>query len=326
MKRTAWMMAAALAANGLFALSIPTAMAADPATPVAPAQSDNQMSGAGGNTMQNSSNNAGAAVNNGGLVDNNANSNSNASSSNSTSDTVRNKVDQAGAGTPTADNPAPDAKAIRKRLAKVADEALDKNDLSDLVSYFSTDARDRIKKSDTYDQGYGDKLDGRIEQINMTWKQKFGHEFKVKDANDALGDSFATIQQGVVGKDADLTTAVMQDSNNSKLEDGRSIAVAQIKGNHGMADLKVPLIHELPNSWKINVPGDLDAAKLRQNLTDHLTALGDHVNDWPSDEQAAYRVVTHHVFMAIMNKPVEWKGGDASASDAGNMNGMSMGK
>ena len=320
MNRITWILASALAANGVLGFALIPVYAQNNATPAAPAQTDNQMNNMGGNQQNNTNNNAGAAVNNGSLADNTANT------ANSTGDTVRNKVDQAGAGTPTAENPAPDAKGIRKALAKVDAEALDKNNLDDLIDYFTTDAKDRIKKSATYDQNYGDKLDGRIEQINQAWKQKYGHEFKLKKPNDVLGDEFATIQQGVVGKDADLTSMVEQDASDSKIEDGRSIAIVTVKADHGLSELKVPLIHELPDSWRINVPGDLDAAKLRQNLTDHLTALGDHVADWPADEAAADRIVTHHVLMAVLNKPVEWNGSTNNGNDTGNMGGMNMGK
>jgi len=294
MNRITWILASALAANGVLGFALIPVYAQNNATPAAPAQTDNQMNNMGGNQQNNTNNNAGAAVNNGSLADNTANT------ANSTGDTVRNKVDQAGAGTPTAENPAPDAKGIRKALAKVDAEALDKNN--------------------------GDKLDGRIEQINQAWKQKYGHEFKLKKPNDVLGDEFATIQQGVVGKDADLTSMVEQDASDSKIEDGRSIAIVTVKADHGLSELKVPLIHELPDSWRINVPGDLDAAKLRQNLTDHLTALGDHVADWPADEAAADRIVTHHVLMAVLNKPVEWNGSTNNGNDTGNMGGMNMGK
>jgi hypothetical protein len=316
MKSRARKSAVLLAATSLTVCAA-LSFAADSASP---AQSDNQMNGMAG-SMSNTNNNAGAAVNNGGLVDNAANTNSPSSAG----DAVRNKVDQAGAGTPTADNPAPDARAIRRTLGKVTGEALEKDDLDDLVDYFTSAAKDRIKKSDSYSQNYGNQLDGRIEQINTAWKQKFGHAFKVGKANQTLGDEFATIQQGVVGKDTDLALMATADSADSKIEDGRSIAVVTVKAMQGMSDLKVPLIHELPDSWKFNVPGDLDAAKLRQNLTDHLTALGDHLADWPTDEAAAERVVVHHVLMAVMGKPVEWTGASGS-TNTGAMGNTNMGK
>src|ERR1700712_5217116 len=90
---------------------------------------------------------------------------------------MKGSMDRATAGTPTADNPAPDAKDIRKVIESVSTKAVTKGDLKNLVDYFSKDDQDRIEKSDTYDQSYGDVLDGRIEQINKAWKEKYGHDF-----------------------------------------------------------------------------------------------------------------------------------------------------
>ena len=87
----------------------------------------------------------------------------------------------------------------------------------------------------------------------------------------------------------------------------QSIAVVVVQGMHGQPDLRVPLIHELPDSWKINVPDSVDANKLRQNLQDHLTAIGQMSTEWPSDENQAYRTVAHHILMAVLDVPVPAK-------------------
>ena len=258
-----------------------------------------------GSNMQGTTNNANAAAG-GGTLDNTVNSASTATKD--TTDKLKADADAAGAGTPTADNPAPDAKNIRKALGKVAGEALEKGDLDDLVALLSEADRDRIKKSDSYDQSYGEKLDGRIDEIQKAWTSKYGHAFELKHANKMFGDSFAAIQQGQVGKDADLFTVVKSiGGDDTNLEAGRAIALVSVAPSHGLPELKVALVHELPDTWKIDVPNDVDASKLRKNLLDHLTALGQHTADWPADESEAYRAVTHVVLMAVMNKPVQWQ-------------------
>jgi len=200
----------------------------------------------------------------------------------------------------------------------VTNEALTKGDLNHLIGHFVDADRNRLKNDSDKDD-YGDKLDGRIEQINQTWKAKFGHEFDAKKIDDVFSDQFATIRQGQIGNDPQLAAAVIHNSNqadrtnvdkhekdangNTKgdqnLESGRSIAVVTIAGDKG-ANITVPLIHELPDSWKINVPDNMSKMQLRQNLLDQLTAVGDMSAQWPADENQAYRAVASHVLLAIL--------------------------
>jgi hypothetical protein len=305
MKRFVVVVSSAIAVAGFGVMS---AIAADPnGTTNAPAaQTDNQLNRAPDNTG--ATNNAGAAVNN----PNNQ--------PETTGDKIRNSVEHAGAGTPTADNPAPDAKAIRKTVGELTTEAVTKGDMNHLVGRFVDADRNRIERSPGYKDDYGDKLDGRIAQINDVWKSKFGHKFDIKYANDTFGDQFAMIQQGQIGRDATLASEVIRnsegrnmtnqdnaagnDKGDENLEPGRSIAVVTVNASHGLPNLKVPLIHELPDSWKINVPDSMTADKLRQNLLDHLTAFGDDASQWPADENEAYRALAHHVLMAALDQPM----------------------
>src|SRR5258707_361799 len=90
----------------------------------------------------------------------------------STGDSMRNAADRTGAGTPTADNPAPDAKDIRKTIAEATQEALTKGDMNHILNRFVDADRNRIKQSPTADDDYGKEIDGRIEQISQAWKAK----------------------------------------------------------------------------------------------------------------------------------------------------------
>lgn len=65
-------------------------------------------------------------------------------------------------------------------------------------------------------------------------------------------------------------------------------------------ELAVPLIHELPDSWKIDLPDNIDGQKLHDNLLKHLTMVDENRANWPADKNEAYREVTRHVLMAIM--------------------------
>jgi hypothetical protein len=70
-----------------------------------------------------------------------------------------------------------------------------------------------------------------------------------------------------------------------------------------MPNLYIPLINEFPGNWKIDVPDSVDGRKLYDNLLTHLTMLDENKAQWPADVNDAYRAVSHHVFMAVMDMP-----------------------
>ena len=86
---------------------------------------------------------------------------------------------------------------------------------------------------------------------------------------------------------------------------GRNIAVVTLVASHGLPELKVNMIHEAPGVWKIDVPDAVDGPRLQQNLIAHLNACLKMQSEWPADVNDAYRAVSHHVLMAIMNKPAD---------------------
>jgi len=65
-------------------------------------------------------------------------------------------------------------------------------------------------------------------------------------------------------------------------------------------EMAVPMIHQLPDSWKIDIPDNIDGQKLHDNLLKHLTMVDEGRANWPADKNEAYREVTRHVVMALM--------------------------
>jgi hypothetical protein len=53
--------------------------------------------------------------------------------------------------------------------------------------------------------------------------------------------------------------------------------------------------------WKIDVPDDVTGQMLYDNVLKHLTMADEQKDKWPADENEAYRLVAHHVLMAVMN-------------------------
>ena len=66
------------------------------------------------------------------------------------------------------------------------------------------------------------------------------------------------------------------------------------------ADLPIPLIHELPDTWKIDLPDNIDGQKLYDNVLKHLTMVDEDRANWPADVNEAYRSVTRHMMAAVM--------------------------
>ena len=64
----------------------------------------------------------------------------------------------------------------------------------------------------------------------------------------------------------------------------------RIPARAGMPEVAVPMIHELPNSWQIDLPDNIDGQKLEDNLLKHLTMVDEDRANWPADQFDAYRV------------------------------------
>ena len=92
-------------------------------------------------------------------------------------------------------------------------------------------------------------------------------------------------------------------ADTNRNDPGRNVAVVRVSSDQG-AGMSVPLVHEAPDSWRIDVPDTLTADKLKQNVLDHLTAA-DKPDQWPSDVNQAYAAVARHVLMAVLDKPAK---------------------
>jgi len=93
-------------------------------------------------------------------------------------------------------------------------------------------------------------------------------------------------------------------ADTNRNDPGRNIANVTIAASHGMPEVKVPLIHEA-GGWKIDAPDTLTADKLRDNVKNALTKCKDNKDKWPTDENEAYRAVSHKILAAIMDQPLE---------------------
>jgi len=243
---------------------------------------------------------------------------------------------------------APDVDDIRKALAKATEQAVDKNGFDNLFSRFVDADRDRIKQTKLTDDDWK-KLNGRIDEFRKDWKAKYNQDFDIKDEKLVFDPQQILIVQGQIwdrdrtgaaqpagsrmGGDntvpgqTSAQSGQAQPGNPSMPDErpgpeanktaggdtnrdpGRNVAKVTIPDSHGMPAVYLPMIHEFPDTWKIDVPDQVDGRKLYDNLLAHLTYFDEHKDQWPADVNDAYRAAAHHVAMAVMDMPVESKTG-----------------
>lgn len=201
---------------------------------------------------------------------------------------------------------------IRNTLSKIVNDALDKDGFDNFVGRFVTQDRTRLKEF--ADQHAGD-LNAQIDAFRKEWKQKYNQDFDVAKGTTVFNDQYA-ILQGEISNPAMLSNWPLDptpgsniprakggDDQNQKLDRGRNVAVVLFPASHGSPELTVSMIHEAIDSWTLDVPDNLDGQRLLTNLKDHLFELGQMKDRWPADVNEAYRMVAHHVLMAVYNIP-----------------------
>jgi len=210
-------------------------------------------------------------------------------------------------------------------LGEITNDALTKSHLDNLATHFNDADRDRIKPwlNDKNNKEKLDVLDGRIDQFQKDWKAKYNQDFKIHKDDVVFGNAMFTVAQGEIGKDAQLAGEKLPAADKShpitggdkNLEKGRNVAMVTVAESHGLPEVKVPLIHELPDMWKIDVPDSVDGKTFYTNILTQLTLMDEHKDQWPADVNDAYREVTHRVLMATLN--VDKDSGGAAVHGAG---------
>jgi hypothetical protein len=211
---------------------------------------------------------------------------------------------------------------IHTMLTQVTEASLTKGGFNDVVERLVDADRNRIGKwtKDDANKAALDKLDGRIAQFQKDWKAKYGSDFDIKNDAQVFGTQQFQYAMGEIGEDAQVAGKKLPAGENvtadnldkkvdkagntvadKNLEKGRNVGYVTVKESHGMPELKVPLVHELPNNWRIDIPDNIDGQKLYDNLLKHLTMANEQKDQWPADVNEGYRAVAHHVLMALLD-------------------------
>jgi hypothetical protein len=98
---------------------------------------------------------------------------------------------------------------------------------------------------------------------------------------------------------ADAQQAHKMMGGDVNLEKGRDVAVVHLSGSSTMAPVNASLIHELPGTWRFDVPNNLTREKLYQNLVSNLTHFYNNQSQWPADVTTATRALTNSVVASL---------------------------
>lgn len=223
---------------------------------------------------------------------------------------------------------AKDAKDIRETLADVTEAAVKKGTFDDLTERLAAPDRQRIGK---FAEQKFDDLDGRADQFLKDWKEKYNEDFDIGKASDIYNDQMVSISEmnpaeartagekikegakdaGQAISDAAKKTVGKESAEDAAKKDvDRPTATATIAASHGLPELKVNLVSEYPDRWKIDLPDNIDGQKLKDNVLKHLTMVDEDKANWPADKADAYRAVSHHMLTAVAQS------GDESATPA----------
>jgi hypothetical protein len=245
---------------------------------------------------------------------------------------------------------APDAEGIRDVIAQIAEASVTKDGLDDLVERFVDADRNRLGKSELDNN---EKLNGIIDQFRKNWKAKYNQDFDIGDEDAVFTNQFAMIMQGEIGEGArvagerlpgDTTTPpgapadpTVRDrpadapgvgdrdrvaGGDTNRDPGRNVATVMIKESHGLPAVNLAMIHEMPDSWRLDLPDTVSAEQLRGNLENALTKLNEKQAQWPSDVNEAYRHATHCIVLAVQGKDPTKLGDDMSKPGTGMGTGM----
>lgn len=187
------------------------------------------------------------------------------------------------------------------------------------IDQFNKDWKAKYNENFDYTSARNDVLNDQFAQITQgeigEARTAAGKEMPSAEPQNVKGGSAADLQKsGVATPDANSNKTF---GGETKREPGRNIAsfiiklAVQTSANmpagqpvsvdmNAQKELAIPMIHELPDTWKIDVPDNIDGQKLHDSLLKHLTMVDEDRANWPADKNEAYREVTRQVMMAVM--------------------------
>jgi len=111
------------------------------------------------------------------------------------------------------------------------------------------------------------------------------------NANSTVHGNDTNANPGLKPADQTMATNTTVTNTNTNLNNGIASA----------AGTTLNLINEghIMNAWRIDVPDQISAEQLKQNLVKHIQMLDDQKATWPADVNAAYRATACHMLQAF---------------------------
>jgi len=199
---------------------------------------------------------------------------------------------------------------VRDALVQMVNAATTENGFVDLMGRIAKQDRDRVGDVRTENL---DDLHKVIRQFRDDFRARYHQEFSLKpehlkDANVNLG----TVKDSVTVSLSDLekNPAVPPAPGTGdlptplKTNDGMSKDIPAHTGLSMVSGPTINLIREGSsatatdmNAWKVNIPNEITAKQLKQNLTMHLRKLDDQKSTWSDDANSTSRAVAAQVLL-----------------------------
>lgn len=111
------------------------------------------------------------------------------------------------------------------------------------------------------------------------------------NANSTVHGNDTNANPGLKPADQNMATNTTVTNTNTNLNNGIASA----------AGTTLNLINEghIMNAWRIDLPDQISAEQLKQNLVKHIQMLDDQKATWPADVNAAYRATAFHVLQSF---------------------------
>src|SRR5215212_9175790 len=209
-----------------------------------------------------------------------------------TGDALKNAADKTGEALGVKKEPSAyqskHAEQIHDVLAQVAEAALTKDGLDDMVERFVDADRNRLGQSQDSLKA-DDTINGRIAQIQKDWKAKYNDDFDIKDEDKVYSLSFATIAEGEQGGARTASGSISGDVNRTS---GGTSASGNVGGVSGNVNVNTDANKA---SGDVNNKTGVDAPKAN---TDGQTAADTNRND-PGRNVATVHIAASHGMPAL---------------------------
>ncbi len=223
-------------------------------------------------------------------------------------------------------------RGVENAFENLTEAALSTTGFDNIVAQLVDQDRDRIKQSlddNKLSWGNMEKNDSKrfkdaIAALESSWKGKYNAKFDL-DKNKVFTKEFIHIQTGEISDPQQLVgkwpvNATELKSNNAQgkvtqadadeaknkafggnvnLEKGRNIAIAHIVGSHNMPGINASMIKESAKGWQFDVPNNITAPRLYENVVANLNYIEQNKANLPGDVNDGYRMVAHAMALAL---------------------------